>query len=67
VVIIEEVVKAAAACGQEEVLKIIEERFMISPSKEQWSIAQFYNAAKSGKEEGRNDLEIVSRLKPAWF
>ena len=49
VIITEEVLKAAATCGQDDVLKIIEEIFKISPSKKQWSIVQFYNAAKFEK------------------
>ena len=48
VMITEGVVKAAATCGQDGVLKIIEENFKISLSKKEWSIAQFYNAAKFG-------------------
>ena len=51
IVITEEVVKAAVTSGQENVLKLFEDYFEISVSKEQWSIAQFYSAAKFGKEE----------------
>ena len=49
-VIPEGVVKAIAKWGHEGVLKTIEENFKNSHPREQWSIAQFYNAAKSGKE-----------------
>jgi hypothetical protein len=51
VVITEEVVKAAATSSQEEVLKVIEKSLKIPLSKEEWSIAQFYNAAKAGKQD----------------
>jgi hypothetical protein len=50
-VITEEIVKVAVICGQEGVLKIIEEHFKISLSKEDWSIVQFYNIVKTGKED----------------
>ena len=76
VTITEEVVKAAATCGQDGVLKIIEEKFKISPSKEEWSIAQFYNAAKFGKadtiqkllaEGVKPDLKTSRHVSPLWI
>ena len=63
VIITEEVIKAAATCGQDDVLKIIEGRFKISLSKEKWSIAQFYNAAKFGKENKIQKL-LIEGVKP---
>ncbi|KAH6670150.1 hypothetical protein B0J14DRAFT_517196 [Halenospora varia] len=75
VVITEEVVKAAATCGQEGVLKTIEKHYKIISSKDQWSVAQFYNAAKSGKEdtiqkllaEGvEPDLKNPRHVSPLW-
>lgn len=45
------------------VLKIIEEIFKISPSKEEWSIAQFYNAAKFGKDEyNPKTINVILKL-----
>ena len=76
VMITEEVVKVAATCGQDGVLKIIEEKFKISPSKEEWSIAQFYNAAKFGKaytiqkllaEGVKPDLKNSRHVSPLWI
>ena len=76
VTITEEVLKAAATCGQDGVLKIIEEKFKISPSKEEWSIAQFYNAAKFGKadtiqkllaEGVKPDLKNSRHVSPLWI
>jgi ankyrin repeat protein len=79
VVITEEVVKAAATSGQEQVLKLLEtlgDRFNILPSKRDWSIAYFYNAAKSGKldvirkllADGINpDLKNLSHISPLWI
>ena len=74
--ITEEVVKAAVTCGQDRVLKTIEEKFKISPSKEEWSIAQFYNAAKFGKadtiqkilaEGVKPDLKNSRHVSPLWI
>ena len=68
--------KVAATCGQDGVLKIIEEKFKISPSKEEWSIAQFYNAAKFGKadtiqkllaEGVKPDLKNSRHVSPLWI
>ena len=76
VMITEEVVKAAVTCGQDGVLKIIEEKFKISPSKEEWSIAQFYNAARFGKadtiqkllaEGVKPDLKNSRHVSPLWI
>ncbi|RDW58400.1 hypothetical protein BP5796_12330 [Coleophoma crateriformis] len=49
--ITKEVVRAAAQSGQEKVLNMIRDIFKVSPSDEDWSIAHFYNAAKSGDAE----------------
>ena len=76
VMITEEVMKAAATCGQDGVLKIIEEIFKISPSKEERSIAQFYNAAKFEKtnitqkllaEGVKPDLQNSRHVFPLWI
>src|SRR4051812_38694321 len=76
IVATKEAVKAAATCGQERVLKTIEEHFKISPSEEEWSIAQFYDAATSGIEdtiqkllaEGvKPDLKNRRHVSPLWI
>jgi hypothetical protein len=76
VVITDDVVKAATTCGQERVLGFIEEWLEISLSKDDWSTAQFYNAAKSGNEniiqkllaDGVNpDLKNIRRISPLWI
>ncbi|KAH6668423.1 hypothetical protein B0J14DRAFT_488350, partial [Halenospora varia] len=54
VVITEEVLKAAATCGNDGVLKTIEEHFKISPSKEEWSIRLC--------KKSRRQKEIEKRL-----
>lgn len=75
VVITEKVVKAAATSGQEGVLQTIEDHFKISLSKQEWSIAQFYNAAKAGNEDtiqklmgegAEPDLKNPRHVFPLW-
>lgn len=69
VIITEEVIKAAATCGQDQTLKIIEKHSKLSPSEEDWSIAQFYNAAKSGDKNTIQELlasEVEPDFKDSW-
>lgn len=75
-VITGEVVKAAATCSQEKVLKIIKEHFNISPYKEESTIAHFYNAAKFGKGEVLQkllaevvnpDFKNIRHVSPLWI
>lgn len=75
-VIIEEVVKAAATSGQEEVIKVIEKILKFPLSEEEWPIAQFYNAAKAGKQyiiqnllaQGfEPDLKNPRNVSPLWI
>jgi len=75
--ITEEVVKAAATSGQEEILLLFEEQGSLHDCWEQWlPIAHLYNAAKAGDEEtirrllaqGINpDLKNPRNVSPLWM
>jgi Ankyrin repeats (3 copies) len=76
IVITDEVVQTAVTCGQEEVLRIFEKQFKLSPSRENRLIAQFYNASKAGEEatiqkllaEGvEPDLKNIRHVSPLWI
>jgi hypothetical protein len=54
--ITEKVVKTAAMCGNVRILKVLESYFKVFPSMDDWSIANFYNAAKS------RDTDTILRL-----
>ena len=73
--ITETVVKTAAMCSNVRILKVFESHFKVFPSMDDWSIANFYNAAKSGDTDTilrlltqgiEPDLKNIRCISPLW-